>query len=114
MFVFVAVKWNKGETTMKLIPTSTKPKLDPVTIEFPAREALFVRELVWKITGDATNILRKELVDKLYSILERAYPTVNALDPFDNASRLFEQKARVSDSCDVNMELIKAYLDQAN
>jgi hypothetical protein len=99
---------------MKLITNTTKPKLDPVTIEFTAREALLLRALVGKVAGDPDNILRKELVDKLYAMLVRAHPNVNTLDPCGNDSQLFDQKTRVSSSRDVDMELINAYLDQAN
>jgi hypothetical protein len=111
MVVFVAVKWNKGETTMKLITNTTKPKLDPVTIEFTAREALLLRALVGRIRGDIYNILRKELVDELYNTLANAHPDVFELS--DDAE-LLQQQIKVSDALLVNDDVVNTYLNQAN
>jgi len=96
---------------MKLIPNTKKPKLDPVTIEFTAREALLLRALVGKVTGDSRNILRQELVDNLYNTLNKAHPDVFELS---DAAELFKQSIRVNHDVDVNDEVVNAYLDQAN
>jgi hypothetical protein len=96
---------------MRLITNTTKPKLDPVTIEFTAREALLLRALVGKIAGDTKNILREELVDNLYNTLNEAHPDIVELS---DESGLLEQKIRVSSMYDVDNEAVNAYLDQAN
>jgi len=96
---------------MKLIPNTKKPKLDPVTIEFTAREALLLRALVGKIAGDSRNILRQELVDNLYNTLHKAHPDVFELS---DAAELFKQSIRVNDDLDVDIAAVDAYLSQAD